>query len=89
VTKVGGITEFLKIIELAAGAGIAPHSPYFGPGAIATLHLIAALLPEARFEYFYLWPDATLYPGLFGKSFVEVPNAALEPDPDMIRRYRV
>jgi L-alanine-DL-glutamate epimerase-like enolase superfamily enzyme len=88
VTKVGGITEFLKIIELAAGAGIAPHSPYFGPGAIATLHLIAALLPEARFEYFYLWADATLYPGLFGQPSVEVPNVAIEPDPDVIRRYR-
>jgi L-alanine-DL-glutamate epimerase-like enolase superfamily enzyme len=68
---------------------VAPHSPYFGPGAIATLHLIAALLPDARFEYFYLWADATLYPGRFGKSMVEVPDGAVEPDPDVIRRYRV
>ena len=40
---------------------LAPHSPYFGPGALATLHLLAALAPEARFEYFYLQPDAWLY----------------------------
>jgi D-galactarolactone cycloisomerase len=50
VTKVGGITEFLEVLKL--GMRVAPHSPYFGPGAIATLHLIAALLPEASFEYF-------------------------------------
>jgi L-alanine-DL-glutamate epimerase-like enolase superfamily enzyme len=88
VTKVGGISEFLKVTELANETSVAPHSPYFGPGAIATLHLIAALLPEARFEYFYLWADATLYPGLFGQPSVEVPNVAIEPDPDVIRRYR-
>jgi L-alanine-DL-glutamate epimerase-like enolase superfamily enzyme len=91
VTKVGGITEFLKVVSLAKAqaVSVAPHSPYFGPGAIATLHLIAALLPDARFEYFYLWADATLYPGRFGKSMVEVPDGAVEPDPDVIRRYRV
>jgi D-galactarolactone cycloisomerase len=86
VTKVGGITEFLKVVKL--GMRVAPHSPYFGPGAIATLHLIAALLPQARFEYFYLSADATLYPGLFGKSVVEIPNAAIEPDLEVIQRYR-
>ena len=86
VTKVGGITQFLKVLKL--WKSVAPHSPYFGPGAIATLHLIAALLPEARFEYYYMSPDATLYPGLFGKSEIEVPGAGIEPDPDVIRRYR-
>jgi L-alanine-DL-glutamate epimerase-like enolase superfamily enzyme len=89
VTKVGGITEFLKVVNLTEKASVAPHSPYFGPGAIATLHLIAALLPEARFEYFYLWADASLYPGLFGKSVVQVPDGPIAPDPEVIRRYRL
>ncbi|HXM82297.1 MAG TPA: enolase C-terminal domain-like protein [Burkholderiales bacterium] len=91
VTKVGGITEFLKIVELATAVRIAPYSPYFGPGALATLHLIAAKVPEARFEHFYLWPEATLYPGWFGKSVIEVPQdpgLGVDPDPDVIRRYR-
>ncbi|MDA0276439.1 MAG: hypothetical protein O2979_10205 [Proteobacteria bacterium] len=50
VTKVGGITEFLKVAALAADRGVklAPHSPYFGPGAMATLHLLAAQAEEAR-----------------------------------------
>src|SRR5688500_17088795 len=56
VTKVGGVTEFLKVAALARELGVklAPHSPYFGPGALATLHLLAALTDDARFEYFYL-----------------------------------
>ncbi len=89
VTKVGGISEFAKVARL--GARLAPHSPYFGPGAVATLHLIAALAPEARFELFYLWAEATLYPGLFGKPEVGVPQEpglGVDPDPDVIARYR-
>ena len=77
--------------ELAEAVRIAPHSPYFGPGALATVHLIAAKVPEARFEQFYLWPEATLYPGRFGKSVIEVPQTpglGVDPDPDVMRRYR-
>ena len=93
VIKVGGITEFVKVVQLATDRGVqvAPHSPYFGPGALATLHLLAALVPEARFEYYYLWPEASLYPGLFGGNAVEVPRAAglgLDPDPAVMQRYR-
>ena len=45
VTKVGGISEWKKIAELAVrhGTQIAAHSFYFGPGFVATLHLMAAL----------------------------------------------
>src|SRR5262249_19627681 len=36
VTKVGGITEYLKVAALAdeRGVRLAPHSPYFGPGLL-------------------------------------------------------
>ena len=63
VTKVGGITEFRRVAQLAARHAIrlAPHSPYFGPGALATLHLLATLDAAERFEYFYLWAEASLY----------------------------
>jgi L-alanine-DL-glutamate epimerase-like enolase superfamily enzyme len=89
VTKVGGVSEFAKVAKL--GARLAPHSPYYGPGAVATLHLIAALAPQARFELFYLWAEATLYPGLFGGPQVDVPRKpglGVDPDPEVIRRYR-
>jgi L-alanine-DL-glutamate epimerase-like enolase superfamily enzyme len=93
VIKVGGITEFVKVLQLATerGVKVAPHSPYFGPGALATLHLLAALVPDALFESYYLWPEASLYPGLFGASAVmmpEGPGLGRDPDPEVLRRYR-
>lgn len=95
VTKVGGITEFRRVASLAAARKVrlAPHSPYFGPGALATLHLIAALAEQERFEYFYLQADA----GLYGDALAPVrgelpvpqaPGLGADPDMDVIRRYR-
>lgn len=95
VTKVGGITEFRAIASLAAqrGVALAPHSPYFGPGALATLHLIAALAPQARFEYFYLRAEAALFGSLLSPRAGELqvptgPGLGADPDPDVLRRYR-
>jgi L-alanine-DL-glutamate epimerase-like enolase superfamily enzyme len=95
VTKVGGITEFLKVAALVRerGAKLAPHSPYFGPGALATLHLLAALTEEARFEYFYLWPEAWLYGSALRPERGELPvprapGLGMEPDAEVIGRYR-
>jgi D-galactarolactone cycloisomerase len=93
VIKVGGITEFLKVARLADkhGVQIAPHSPYFGPGALATLHLLAATVPEARFERFYLWAEASLFPGVFDEpklSLPDRPGLGFDPDPDVLERYR-
>jgi L-alanine-DL-glutamate epimerase-like enolase superfamily enzyme len=89
VIKVGGITEFLKVADM--GMKLAPHSPYFGPGALATIHLIAARAPEARFEIFYLWADAKPYPGVLEKNSVSVPESpglGFEPDAGVIAKYR-
>jgi D-galactarolactone cycloisomerase len=95
VTKVGGISEFRKVAALAAARGVklAPHSPYFGPGALATLHLLAALAPEARFEYFYLQVEAGLYGELLAPrrgelAVPQAPGLGAVPDEDVIRRYR-
>jgi L-alanine-DL-glutamate epimerase-like enolase superfamily enzyme len=99
VTKVGGITEFLTVAALARARGVklAPHSPYFGPGALATLHLLAALTDAhfdyPRFEYFYLQADASLYGATLqprgGELAVpQAPGLGAEPDPDVMRRYR-
>jgi L-alanine-DL-glutamate epimerase-like enolase superfamily enzyme len=95
VTKVGGVTEFRRIASLASQRGVqlAPHSPYFGPGALATLHLIAALAPEARFEYFCLKAEAALFGSRLSplKGELPVPSApglGADPDPHVLRRYR-
>ena len=65
VIKVGGITEYLKVVALADEFGIrlAPHSPYFGPGFLATLQLMS-LRDDATFvEVFYMKRAACLWRG--------------------------
>ena len=53
VTKIGGITELTRIARIAreSGVALAPHSPYFGPGLLATVHVAAALEQETMIEY--------------------------------------
>ena len=101
VTKVGGITEFRKVEALAEARGVTvmPHSPYFGPGWLATLQLLAAMPLTGRpggswIERFYTRLEATLYPGFVspvegGRFRVPTgPGLGAEPDPDVIRDYR-
>jgi L-alanine-DL-glutamate epimerase-like enolase superfamily enzyme len=59
VTKIGGVSEMLKIMGLANNMSIkiAPHSPYMGPGLIATAHLIAAQAQEIFLEYTFCQMD--------------------------------
>ena len=101
VTKVGGVTEFFKVVALAEarGATVMPHSPYFGPGWLATLQLLAAMpltgTPGGGWiERYYTGLEATLYPGLVspvegGRFRIPTgPGLGAEPDPDVIREYR-
>ena len=101
VTKVGGVTEFLKVVSLAEAHGqtVMPHSPYFGPGWLATLQLLAAMPLTGRpgggwIERFYTRLEATLYPEFVspvdgGQFQIPTgPGLGAEPDPDVIRDYR-
>jgi len=96
VTKVGGITEFRKIVTLAEtqAVTIMPHAPYFGPGFLATLQLMGAMPQPGLVERFYLELEASLYgdvidpvDGFF--SIPDGPGLGREPDPDVLRDYRV
>jgi L-alanine-DL-glutamate epimerase-like enolase superfamily enzyme len=64
VTKVGGISECLRIAALADqhDAVVLPHCPYFGPGLIATLHLAAVQPRVSQVEYLFVEPAGWLYP---------------------------
>ena len=61
VTKIGGIVAMRRAIAVAKehGVRVMPHSPYFGPGLIATLHVLAADLPDSMCERFYCELEAT------------------------------
>lgn len=65
VIKVGGITEYLKVAALAdeMGVKLAPHSPYFGPGFLATLQLISLRDDGSFIEVFYMNRAACLWRG--------------------------
>lgn len=97
VTKAGGITGVVEVAELAArhGAALAPHSPYFGPGLLATLQL-ASLYPSVRsVEHLYARLEAPLYgelgvPGPDGRFVVpDGPGLGADLDEEVLRRYRV
>jgi L-alanine-DL-glutamate epimerase-like enolase superfamily enzyme len=96
VTKVGGITEMLRIIPAAKSRGVtvALHSPYFGPGLAATVHLIAATLPQSLVEWYFCDLAARPFGGEIdanktGKVIVpQAPGLGVGADHEAIGKYR-
>ena len=97
VIKVGGVTEYLKVASLADDMGVrlAPHSPYFGPGFLATLQLMATRDDDTFVEVFYMKRAACLWGGridIDARGTVAVPEGAglgYEPDRAVIEQFRV
>jgi D-galactarolactone cycloisomerase len=94
VCMLGGLTEARKAVAMIETAGkvAAPHTPFVGPAALASLHLLATAEKETYF--------AAIEPGegrdLYGigvpkwQPTVDVPTApglGFDPDPDFLRRY--
>ena len=61
VTKVGGVTEMMKVFNVAEtyGVRVVPHAAYFGSGLIASIHVCAAQAREVWVERFYCDFDET------------------------------
>ncbi|WOH65061.1 mandelate racemase/muconate lactonizing enzyme family protein [Bradyrhizobium sp. BWA-3-5] len=97
VIKVGGITEYLKVVDLAdqLGVRLAPHSPYFGPGFLATLQLMSLRDDSSLIEVFSMKRAACLWRGRIdvdANGDVEVPQGpglGYEPDKAVMEQYRV
>jgi D-galactarolactone cycloisomerase len=94
VTKIGGIGEMIRVIHLcqAHAIEVTPHSPYFGPGFVATVHIAAALVEKPMIEV--LWLDMEANPfdpwvrAVDGR--VRVPDGqglGCDPDPDILKRF--
>ena len=95
VTKVGGISEFLRVADVCAAAGvpIVPHCPYYGPGFHATLHAAATRPGIDDVEMLWVAPEAWLsdVSALRSGERVRVPEGpglGFEPDLEVIERYR-
>jgi L-alanine-DL-glutamate epimerase-like enolase superfamily enzyme len=94
VTKIGGVGEMLRVINYchAQGIEVAPHSPYFGPGFIATLHITAALIERPLVEVLWLAmegnPFGSWVTARNGKVQVpQAPGLGCDPDIDLMARY--
>ena len=97
ITKVGGVSEFLTVGALCYlhGRQLVPHSPYFGPGLLATLQMAAVFPAMPWFEYL----SVTLERPLFGDvasvrsdgsiAIPDGPGLGADPDPETLQRYRV
>ena len=95
VTKVGGITEMRKVIALAElyNVEVHPHSPYFGPGLLATLHIVASSTSDMLVEHLYFDLHANLYgsavtPFNGSVAVPQGPGLGFDPDEKVIERYR-
>jgi D-galactarolactone cycloisomerase len=96
VTKIGGVSEARRVIALAEthGVRVVPHCAYFGPGFLASLHLVAAMPDRPPLERLYLDLEANL----FGRYTLAVdgqipvpdgPGLGCDPHPDVMARYEV
>lgn len=97
VTKVGGISEFRTILTMAEmhGRAVAPHSPYFGPGLLATLQLAAFSPLIGGIESFGVTLDAPFFGDIGlpdGRGVIRVPDGpglGADPDPEVIERFMI
>lgn len=95
VTKIGGITEMRKIIAAAEAHSVQliPHCAYFGPGNLASIHIVASLSTDTLLENIYANLEASPY----GDSMVakdgkvkvpQGPGLGVEPDMSVVEKYR-
>jgi len=95
VTKIGGITEMRKIIAAAEAHSVQciPHCAYFGPGNLASIHIVASMSTETLLENIYANLEASPYGDAMlaknGKVKVpQGPGLGVDPDMAIVEKYR-
>jgi L-alanine-DL-glutamate epimerase-like enolase superfamily enzyme len=93
VTKIGGVTELRRVMTVAEAFGVevVPHSAYFGPGLLASIHCIAAMPRESLVERFYCdFADNPLGEAIDPRqgriAVPQGPGLGVDPDPRFLAR---
>lgn len=96
ITKGGGVTEMRKVFALgeAHGVAVVPHSPYFGPGLLASIHVCAAAERAIPIERYYCDFAETPFGDQIDPKNGEIavpqgPGLGRDPDPGLVARMRV
>jgi len=96
VIKVGGISEMIKVIHYSEKNNIPvmPHTAYFGPGFLASLHLASITTLDTFIERFWLDLAEEFYPDfkVAKNGKYQLPNGpglGLEFNEKIISKYKV
>ena len=96
VIKIGGLTNLWRICTDAERTGVicVPHAPYFGPGYLATLHVLAVKKYESALERFFFDIDFTPFANTVPvtNGYVDVPDGpglGADPEDELIEKYSV
>jgi D-galactarolactone cycloisomerase len=94
VCMLGGLSEAKRALSVLAAAKktAAPHTPFVGPAALASLHMLAVAEGEGYFAT--VEADDSMDPYSFGhtrwKASLDVPTGpglGFDPDPGFLHRY--
>jgi L-alanine-DL-glutamate epimerase-like enolase superfamily enzyme len=89
------VTEMRRVMTLAESFGVTvvPHSAYFGPGLLASIHCIAAMPGGSLVERFYCdFAENPLGEAIHPKNgriaVPQGPGLGVDPDPTMLEKAR-
>ena len=96
VIKVGGISEMLKIIKFSEEKKIPvmPHTAYFGPGFLASLHIASKTKMDVFIERFWLDLAEEFYPNFKttkngNYQLPDGPGLGVDFNPILIDKFKV
>ena len=92
-----GVTQMRKVMTLAESFGVkvAPHSAYFGPGLIASMHRIAAMPRDSVVERFDCdFAETPMGDAIQPKKngcfdLPQGPGLGVDPDLKLIKKLRI
>jgi L-alanine-DL-glutamate epimerase-like enolase superfamily enzyme len=95
VIKCGGVSAMREVVRLAAESGVevVPHSPYWGPGYLASAHVCASLPKAPPIETTYVslaHAPYRLYDAAQPKfTLPDTPGLGFEPDWEVFERCMI